>query len=72
MKGQIDIVEHGQGYTLNVWAYNPTRLLCPVTLDSVDTEVLCQVAKREFGSGMLRRRNRNSATRTITFEVFGE
>ena len=34
-KGTIEVIRHGQGYTLNVWARNDlggVRFLCPRTL----------------------------------------
>lgn len=60
-KGTIEVIRHGQGWTLNVWTTAPNpRFLRPVTLLESAGEVdlhseLVRVARREFGEGVLRK-----------------
>jgi hypothetical protein len=60
--GTVEVIRHGQGWTLNFWAINEfgaVRFLRPVTiLESEGGDVrdeLVRVARREFGEGVLRK-----------------
>lgn len=79
-KGTIEVIRHGQGWTLNFWAINElgaVRFLRPRTILSSDGEdlrtVLAETARSEFGAGVLRKSTREFLPTSCVaiFEVVG-